>query len=229
MAWHTHGLDRWRSWVGASAEAAPRGTPHASPWAYMLRPPALTMLGRGTRAEHARIEGVVPILGPRLTVAVYREYLARLLGFYGPIEAALAEHSWEAAGLDLAARRKAPLLAADLDRLGVAAAAREALPRCAALPEVPALPEALGCAYVLEGATRGGRVLARRVEEALGLDRAGGCAFLQAYGDDADRMWEAFAVALDAALGDEAALGRAIRTARRTFACLQRWLEGGGA
>jgi heme oxygenase len=193
----------------------------------MLRARALTTLWRGTRAEHAAIERAVPILGPRLTLAVYRAHLARLLGIYAPLEVALAEQRWDVAGLDFAARRKTPLLALDLDRLGLASGARAALPRCAALPELAALPEAFGCAYVLEGATRGGRVLAGRVEAALGLDRAHGCAFLLAYGDDADRMWEAFTAALEAALGDEAELVRALGAARQTFAILQRWIEGG--
>jgi heme oxygenase len=187
---------------------------------------ALYTLKRGTREAHLRLERSVPIFRPGLTLAVYRAYLARLLGFYAPVEATLAGHPWASAGLDFRPRRKAALLTADLDCLGLDVDVQASLPRCDKLPPLPALPEALGCAYVLEGATLGGRVLARLVSAALGLGRARGCAFLLAYGDETDAMWEAFGARLEAALADDAAERRALSAARETFTRLHRWIDG---
>jgi heme oxygenase len=160
---------------------------------------------------------------------VYRAYLARLLGFYAPVEAALGARAWAPAGLDFEARRKVPLLVADLVSLGLAEGAQAALPRCAEIPGLPDLPEALGCAYVLEGATRGGRVLSRLAGEALGVTRARGCAFLTGYGDAGDAMWQAFRRGVEAAVPDEGTGARVLAAARETFALLQRWLEAGEA
>jgi len=188
--------------------------------------PILETLKTGTRDAHASIERAVPLLRPGgLTLDGYRTYLGQLIGFYEPVEAALAAHDWASAGVDFNVRRKTPLLTADLRSLGLDAAALAALPRCVSVPALPALPEALGCAYVFEGATRGGRVLGRIIGEALGLTRARGCAFFLAYGDDSDAMWRTFGAAIETSVRDDAAGARVLAAALDTFSSLQRWIE----
>jgi heme oxygenase len=184
----------------------------------------LRLLKEGCREAHMAIERVVPLQQPGLTGSGYRDHLARLLGFYEPLEAALGAQPWSDAGLDFEPRRKSGLLAADLEYLGLDAPTRGRLPRCATLPPLAGLPEAFGCAYVLEGATRGGRVLAKHLGASFGLDRDHGCAFLLAYGDDGDARWAEFRGSLEAHVrGPDAP--RTVAAAQETFAMLHRWLD----
>lgn len=187
----------------------------------------LEVLKESTREAHLRLERVVPLSRTGLTREGYRAYLARLLGFYAPVEGALAAQDWASLGFDYEPRRKVPLLHADLAALGLGDAEREALPTCRLVPSLPALPEALGCAYVFEGATRGGRVLARLYGETLGVTREQGGAFFLAYGEDGDAMWLAFRALLVANLSDERSIARALAAALQTFALLHRWIEEG--
>ncbi len=66
-----------------------------------------------------------------------------------------------------------------------------ALPRCSRILSLPDLAQALGCLYVLEGATLGGQVLSRRSAEPFGFTRAHGCAFFHRYGDQVGPLWQA--------------------------------------
>lgn len=190
------------------------------------------MLRQGTRDAHLRVERLVPILTFGSNRGAYCGYLARLLGFYAPMEASLGAHDWASIGIDFERRRKAPLLEADLVSLGLEAASVSSLPRCPSLPSLPDLPSALGCAYVLEGATLGGRVLARLLGEPLGLSRSQGAAFFLAYGDDHEGMWQTFVAGLEAAIQGDEEGARALDVARDTFERLGRWIEddeGGSA
>jgi heme oxygenase len=86
------------------------------------------------------------------------------------------------------------------------------------------LSECLGGLYVLEGATLGGRVIARHLRRHLpgGLDSA---RFLDFHGDMASAAWKAFTGALDR-LADTGAIlpERGLEGARRVFAEVHRIL-----
>lgn len=184
----------------------------------------LDRLKRGTRVEHERIERAVPLLTDELDRATYRRYLEKLLGFYDPLERALAQHPWHHAGIDFEVRRKTELLLCDLRALGYDEAALAALARCAALPPLPDLPAALGCLYVLEGSTLGGQILSRHVAHRLGLGPAAGGAFLASYGKAVGPMWRALGERLAAFPCDEDTQDRMVESARATFHTLERWL-----
>lgn len=128
------------------------------------------------------------LTAPGLTREDYAAHLARLAGFYRPLEAALEVHGAETA-LDLDLRLvKTGRLRADLEALG-----RSAAP----VPEWPArdlsrLEAAWGFLYVVEGATLGGRLIARRLGPRLELTADAGLSFHLTYGEAAGRMWGAF-------------------------------------
>lgn len=184
------------------------------------------LLRDGTQAHHARAEASLPLLDEALTVERYRELLARLLGFYAPLEQRLSDASWSRIGLDPARRRKAPLLVADLRALALTDAQIAALPRCGDLPAVRALSDALGCLYVLEGATLGGQLVRRHVAARLGLGPENGCAFFAAYGDTVGPMWREYQQRLAALVeGGDAEAVEVVDAARRTFDALTRWLD----
>lgn len=191
----------------------------------------LTLLKERTRHLHEHIEGTVDLPARLGSVATYSALLARFYGFYAPIEQGLAAvDGYETVGLDFAERRKTHLLRADLLALGVAAATIDRLPRCQALPAVSGLAAALGCLYVLEGATLGGQVIKREVKAKLGLAAGptGGCAFFAAYADRTGAMWTAFRSTLSRfTAGSAMATEQVVAAAADTFIRLDAWLAEG--
>ena len=183
------------------------------------------LLKDGTRAQHARAEASLPLLDPALTRADYARVVTALHGFHAPLERELAAVPWARLDLDWDARRKTPLLARDLRALRRTSGDVVALPACDRLPDASTLARALGCAYVLEGATLGGQLVRRHLARTLGLGPDTGAAYYHAYGDDVGPMWRAFlaglavAVARDGCPPDEVLAG-----ARDTFDALADWL-----
>lgn len=183
----------------------------------------LDSLRQRTRPHHERAERTLAIMDAGLERAAYRETLAALHGFYLPMEARLA--AVPALPLDLAPRRKAALLARDLRALGLGDAAIAALPRCPALPAPTSAGEALGCLYVLEGATLGGQVISRHLARTLGIGATTGAAFFGSYGARVGPMWQAFRATLvehAARHGDDEAI---VAAAGATFDAFTDWLE----
>lgn len=97
----------------------------------------------------------------------YIELLLRLHSFHSAVEERLANRAWAAEwselGIALPAHRRAHLLSADLKSLG-------AVPEKATvwLPGLSNVAQALGCLYVVEGSSLGGRVLAPAFRASLG-------------------------------------------------------------
>lgn len=172
-----------------------------------------------TRLLHERVEASVDLPARTRTRAGYRALLAALLGLHAPLERRLAALDWPSAGLDFEARRKAPLLAADLRALGVDP---DAVPQRPLWPAVDGLAAGFGCLYVLEGATLGGQIIAREVERTLGLGPGSGASFFGSYGREVGPMWRAFGRALDAYATTPERLERAAAAAAATFGAFER-------
>lgn len=191
---------------------------------------SLALLRQHTRIEHARLEDRLDIFTRLQGRDEYRALLIRMYGLYDPLEARLLEAGHRhALPLDLAARRKAPLLERDLAVLGLDPVARAAIPRCAALPVLDSAAAALGCLYVLEGATLGGQLIARHLDRHLGIGTDTGGAFFTAYGERVGAMWRTVCAVLAAdtcAPGEEEAM---IGAARATFEAFEAWLLQAGA
>ncbi len=90
------------------------------------------------------------------------------------------------------------------------------------LPSISSRPEILGAAYVLEGSTLGGQIIARHLEETLGLRDGCGYRYFRSYGPDVGAQWKAFRAELlraSSATNDPVI----VRAARETFEILHRW------
>ncbi|GLC26431.1 biliverdin-producing heme oxygenase [Roseisolibacter agri] len=184
------------------------------------------LLKDGTRAQHARAEASLPVMDPALTRADYARVLHALHGFHAPLERQLAAVPWDRLGLDWDARRKTPLLARDLRALGGAPADVAVIPACDRLPDASTLARALGCAYVLEGATLGGQLVRRHLARTLGLGPDTGAAYYHAYGDDVGPMWRTFLAGLAVAVEREGCPpDELLAGARDTFDALAEWLD----
>lgn len=184
----------------------------------------MSRLKEATRARHEAVEGRLGLM--RLT-STLDGYVGALRSFYGLHRAAEKAFSrvsgWDAVGIAPDERRKAPLLEADLIRLGMTPAEIAALPPCSTLPPIDDMPAALGAMYVLEGSTLGGRYIARAVEARLGLTPGDGCSYFASYGARVGAMWRAFGAAVDAYAGDESVRAAVERSADATFAAVDDW------
>lgn len=188
----------------------------------------LNRLKQETAEVHVAIERSVRFLDADATVSDYGNYLAQLLGFYAPIEnrlvALCAKIDCTAMPIDMEGRCKAHLIAQDLRRLGRTECALMQLPRCGddELPPLQDLQQALGCLYVLEGATLGGRYVSHRLSQRFPDTMTTAGAFLRCYGNETRARWLAYGQALAQHAEDPQ---RIVRSAQQTFLALHNWLR----
>lgn len=183
-------------------------------------------LRAATAAAHERLHAV-PVFHAlaegRLDREGYVALLRRLLGFHGAVEAALSvAPSLARYGIDLAERRRAPLLRADLAYFGSSAKAH-----AAPVPAFATAPEALGALYVTEGSTLGGRQLARGLDYLLpaggSLREGEGRRFLLGHGARHGAMWQACCAAIEACGAEPGGLPGMQAGAAATFAAFEAW------
>jgi heme oxygenase (biliverdin-IX-beta and delta-forming) len=182
-----------------------------------------------TTNSHLRVEQsklMQPLGNGTLSAENYGLILRKFYGFFNPLEKAISGVEGITEVLpDFPQRRKSSLLLQDLKALREQGQVSSGLPFCPSLPEVSTLSQAMGCLYVMEGSTLGGRFIARQVQESLGLDPETGGAFFHGYGAATGRRWKGFQEALRAYsenTGNEAAI---IEAAEETFSQLEKWLN----
>jgi heme oxygenase len=187
------------------------------------------LLKQHTSHLHNSLEARLRVLlSDEISVGQYAAVQKSFYGFYKPVEDLLAAFvGREDPELQLAKRLKLPLLVSDLTSLAVPVEAIAHLPVCDRLPPIGTLPEMLGCLYVLEGSTLGGRIVTRHLKTALPLNEVG-CSFFNSYGDNVGRMCSTFLSVLARhceKYGDREAI---VNSACQTFACLERWFSLAG-
>ena len=201
-------------------------------------PSILSRLRLETRGEHNAVERVLDLMDPKLTRDTYRLQLAQFYGFYSPLEAALqhrcalpdnshnnyCSHGAQPAQLAALLPRlnKTTLLRQDLHHLGVST---EDLPLCHQLPLIQTPAQVLGCLYVMEGATLGGRLITQHIQATLGITPTTGGSFFEGYGNDTGKMWQAMRQLLVSGAGDTTTENAIVANAIATFACLRHWCD----
>lgn len=185
----------------------------------------LQRLREQTQENHKRLEIRLDLLQAALSMDRYRMLLARFYGFYVPVETTLAglcENRLPE--LQFPQRCKVKYLVRDLEALGLSSRQVEGLPLCNKGPALTLFPEALGCMYVLEGATLGGHLISRHLQSVHGIYETNGGAFFNSYGSDRGAMWRNFGMALRsyATVQEEETI--IITAACSTFAALETWL-----
>jgi heme oxygenase (biliverdin-IX-beta and delta-forming) len=208
-----------------------------APCAPLVSSSILSRLRLETRGEHEAVEEVLDLMGVRLTRDVYRQRLEQFYGFYAPLEAALQARAVSSAddagepGLSAATRSalasrltKTAHLRQDLQRLGVIT---DDLPLCRHLPPLRTQAEVLGCLYVLEGATLGGRMITQHIQATFGITPTTGGSFFEGYGPDTGKMWQTMRQLLVSGAPDTQSENTMVANAIATFACLRLWCESG--
>ncbi len=183
----------------------------------------LIALKQTTRPYHQSLEQTLDFLSPNLSHTDYLRLIKAFWGYYCPLEARLARvpalTTWMP---DLSERIKLSLLEKDLVALGVEVESIAQLPQCNELPACTDVAQALGCLYVMEGATLGGQVISRHLKQSLDLDARNGAAFFSSYGDATGLMWQTFREQLTTFKADEE---RVIGSACMTFLTLEKWFS----
>lgn len=181
----------------------------------------LERLKTETRAAHDRIEAAIDLDRRMASRESYRDLLIRFYGFH---------RAWESAAAQMApdrsffrSRCKTQLLARDLAALGLESDDIMRLPQCLPLMPLTAPAAVLGSMYVVEGSTLGGAIIARDVENRLGLTAETGCAYFRSYGRNVAAMWKSFgAVLLQAS--SPATDDLIVEAAQDTFTVMHDWL-----
>lgn len=181
----------------------------------------LQRLKSETLAWHQQVEQRVDVTHRVQSVDAYRELLVAFYGFYAPLEAELAKVDWKPLGIDWTERRKVHLLERDLSLVGVDAAE---IARCDQLPALADETHALGCLYVLEGATLGGQYIERQLAQQLQMKPESGAAFFHSYGERRGEMWNLFREALVRYATTAEREDQLVRSASETFQKLDAWL-----
>jgi heme oxygenase len=182
----------------------------------------LARLKRETADAHARVDAIAdPALSNR---RAYRQLLLGMRDAHRALEPELRRHadSLARAGYDVARRSKLAWLDADLALLGDTSA--EPSPSIALRDG----SEAFGAVYVVEGATLGGQVIARRVMPALALSPDAGCRYFSGYGAATRERWLETRDAIGAhvvSLESPDGISRMIAAAKETFALFARALS----
>lgn len=200
-----------------------------------LSPPSLALALRQATAEaHAAVERLpimVWLTSPAVTRDGYRQYLHALVGLYATLETAFYRDLDATLCAQLGVRPKLPALLRDLAELDLAEGRADDAPR----PEKATLPDdaaprdlsaCVGGLYVLEGATLGGRTIARQLRRILG-DQLGAARLLDFHGEQTATAWKRFSSALDAlaatgTLRPEATIAGALETFGQVHANLAR-------
>lgn len=190
-----------------------------------MKTPILDRLKQATRERHRLLEAKLPLLDPQLSHDNYRCLVSKFYGYYAPMESlVLTLPWWDELGLNFNERQKMPSLEQDLIVLGYKPETLAQLPRSQHLPEVKSISQFLGCLYVMEGATLGGQIIAKQLQDNLGITPKTGAAFFNSYGTQTRTHWKAFCTILtdfaEQADSDEII----IASANKTFETLDGWL-----
>lgn len=187
--------------------------------------PILGRLRRETSQLHAEVERRVDILNRVRSPSDYRILLEKFYGLHYTLEAQV--YTTDSPVLtwlpDLQLRRRTNALRSDLAVLGNAEPGRLSL----APPQVlGTAAQHFGCLYVMEGSTLGGQVIARHVQERLGLTIGNGCGFFMGHGARTGALWERFRASIESfATCRPVAHEEIVLAATRVFQLFGNWME----
>jgi heme oxygenase len=184
------------------------------------------VLRRATAETHHAVERLplmARLTSPTVTRDDYLDYLHALAEVYAALEGSLLAALDEEIRNDLGVKPKLPAILYDLVEQG-----QLHVPRASTQVAAAGSGAALGGLYVLEGATLGGRVIAKHLRRCLG-PALGSAGFLDFHGEQASAAWKRFASILDSlpAHGRMDPAG-AVSGACETFALVYRLLECAG-
>jgi len=186
-----------------------------------------SQLRNATTASHRRLDAEIDVCGEGLTLERYGSLLMRFHGILSVLEPQLAAvRGLDELDLDLDLARccRTGWLSEDLEVLGVGDS--RILDVDQSLRHlVTAVPEALGCLYVIEGAGLGGQVIVPCVQRQLGLTASHGCRFFAGYGAATSGRWRRLRATADEYARRTNTHARIERSAVDVFKTFLRWFS----
>lgn len=180
-----------------------------------------------TAPLHARIEQnrrLATLAAGTISQSVYRELLAAKLTFYLPVERELAAAvDWDGLEIPLTECLGTPRLVADLLELGVTHKEPAFRRDCHSVPQVANFWQAIGCRYVLAGASLGGQLIARALRS---HDSRLPVRFYSGAGEKSGQLWSSFCAVLNSLTPSAEDEQQAVDAARATFVGLTELLDG---
>jgi heme oxygenase (biliverdin-IX-beta and delta-forming) len=188
---------------------------------------ALRRATSGVHAEIERLPLMARLTSDAATLDDYQHYLRAIVTIHAPLEGALYERLDAGTLQRLGIQPKLPALMADLEEQGLDwNAQRLALMPAWVLPED--LSATVGGLYVLEGATLGGRTIARHLRRLIG-EPLGSTRFLDFHGQQTAAAWKGFTSGLNALAAQQVLVpDRVIAGALAVFAYVHKRLELAG-
>lgn len=174
-------------------------------------------LKAATQDSHTRLEGLaIPVAGlAGMNLSDYAGLIAHNFQLHQALEPGLSAClDQQLPALNYGQERlKLPALEADLKALGQNLNSLHTI-----VPiEFTSLAQALGAAYVLEGATLGGQIIRRTLSARDDLHPDLPLNYYGLYGTEIGLRWRAFSQLVNEQLMGEAEIARASRSARETF------------
>lgn len=176
-----------------------------------------------TQHLHDQLEQSVDIFNQLAHIDHYRSVLEIFYGFYQPLENKLTMVDGVEL-LEFHTRLKVPHLRSDLQALGLQGESIDQLQTCNELPAIHSLAGALGCWYVVEGATLGGQIISKQLAK-LGITIDHGGAFFNAYGTNTATMWLNFKNIVEQRVNTQENENIFIDSAQETFVKLIHWFR----
>ncbi|WP_337044970.1 biliverdin-producing heme oxygenase [Emticicia sp. 17c] len=87
------------------------------------------------------------------------------------------------------------------------------------------VPYALGCMYVMEGSTLGGKIILKHINKTLGIAQAAGGTYFTGYGDNTGYFWKTFLQTLSDYSMQNACDEEIIKGAKDTFTAIKNYFE----
>lgn len=178
-----------------------------------------------TRLEHASLEKhLIGIIKGIRTREQYIDLLRMFHGFYQALEVDMEQYLTPEHIPDIMQRRKADALLQDIRDLGWEDR-QQPVHVEVDTPVINSYARALGAAYVLEGSTLGGVIIAKMIKTQLpDIYDGKGFSFFTCYGEAAPDMWKKFRTYL-LALTNKEDQDIAAETARQTFLTFKAWID----
>ena len=192
-------------------------------------PRMLSRLGAETQVHHAEADADVDrfLFRPTVTVADYRQFLARAYGFAVPLEAALVGATGLDVVIDVKARMKSPHLRHDLLALGMTTEDIAMVPLCRSIPVLRGPAAALGWLYVIERPMLASAVIRRHLATRLPDQMIAASRYLACYAGQVGSMWRELGEALDKAAYTTQIADRIVAATHEAFRALHVWrLQG---
>jgi len=171
-----------------------------------------TKIKEATKVPHQEVEKkVVSRIKSIRSDADYADLLKHFYAYFNVVEKAIAPYITSAILPDLAGRRNASYIKADIEALG---ASTDELPLAVA-PEINNIVQAIGALYVLEGSIMGGPYIVQMLQKS-GLTK--GFSFFSGYGEASGQKWNTFVQVLNTIAQNEEEAEQALKSAHETFA-----------